>query len=72
MKNNNSWKVSEAEFRGFTKAKLENLESNIIDIKNDLRQIKKTLNNVQITAIRNSAVISIVIVIIGTIIARAI
>ena len=72
INNNNGWKTTEAEFRGFTKAKLESLENNMSDMRADLKQIKKILNNVQITAIRNSAVISIVIVIIGTIIARAI
>ena len=72
MKNNNNWKVTEAEFRGYVKGRLESIDKDIQDIKTDLRQIKKTLNNVQITAIRNSAVISIVIVIIGTIIARVV
>jgi wobble nucleotide-excising tRNase len=46
-KNNGDWKINQSKFQGWSKAKIENIESDIREIKESIKEINNQISDMQ-------------------------
>ena len=65
--NNGEWKINQAEFKGFVKAKLEDLEKNLnanhVELREDIGEIQRNLTGLKVKTAGIAAIISIILAI---------